>query len=172
MELRIERKEKQWGKQMQEHNEKMKIVRLNQEKTIEERDKLMKELNRKKTNHQMTKDAWERELQIVMREQAVSAMIQESYVKEISRVKHQIIAANETEEEDKRDESNMTGSFHLPPNTASSNHRFNGSKKGGAPGKKSSQTFRRFETSFISNHEFNKAAKSLKPTLRGQQQPL
>ena len=66
----------------------MAIVRLNQEKTIEERDKLMKELNRKKTNHQMTKDAWERELQIVMREQAVSVMIQESYAKEITRVKH------------------------------------------------------------------------------------
>jgi hypothetical protein len=46
----------------------MEIVRLNQQKTIEEREKLNKELNRKKNNHQMTKDAWERELQIVMRE--------------------------------------------------------------------------------------------------------
>ena len=37
--------------------------------------KVTKELDRKKANHQQTKDAWERELQIVMREQAVSAMI-------------------------------------------------------------------------------------------------
>lgn len=51
----------------------------------------------------MTKDAWERELQIVMREQAVSAMIQESYIKEIARVKRQIIAANELAEESKED---------------------------------------------------------------------
>jgi hypothetical protein len=48
--------------------------------------KLSKELERKRANHQLTKDAWERELQIVMREQAVSVMIQESYVKEIARV--------------------------------------------------------------------------------------
>lgn len=86
MDVRIEKREKQWGKQMQEHGHKMEIVRLNQQKTIEEREKLNKELNRKKNNHQMTKDAWERELAIVMREQAVSSMIQESYIKEIARV--------------------------------------------------------------------------------------
>lgn len=68
MDVRIEKREKQWGKQVQEHGHKMEIVRLNQQKTIEEREKLNKELNRKKNNHQMTKDAWERELQIVMRE--------------------------------------------------------------------------------------------------------
>lgn len=172
MEMRIERRERQWGKQVQEHSEKMEIVRLGQEKTIEERDKVARELNRKKANHQQTKEAWERELQIVMREQAVSVMIQESYMKEISRVKHQIIAANEAEEEQKAGEdghSMMGNSFHLPPNTASSNHRFNGSKKGGAPGKKSSHAVRRFEASFMSNHEFSKPAKSVRPTLRGQQ---
>jgi len=68
MDVRIEKREKQWGKQLKEHGQKMEIVKLNQQKTIEEREKLNKELNRKKNNHQMTKDAWERELQIVMRE--------------------------------------------------------------------------------------------------------
>ena len=29
MDLRIERREKQWGKQMKEHGQKMEIVRLN-----------------------------------------------------------------------------------------------------------------------------------------------
>ena len=48
---------------------------------------MAKELDRKVGNHRQTKEAWERELQIVLREQAVSAMIQESYMKEIARVK-------------------------------------------------------------------------------------
>ena len=68
----------------------------------------------------------------------------------------------------------MTSSFHHPPNTASSNHRFAaGSKKGGAPGKKAASTMRRYENSFVSNHEFSKPAKSVRPTAtaaqRGQQ---
>ncbi len=173
MDARIDRSQKAWAKQLQEHQQKMEIVRLNQQKTSEETEKVAKELNRKNKNHQMTKEAWERELQIVMREQAVSAMIQESYVKEIARVKRQIIAANEITEASK-DDIYTTGSFHHPPTTASSNHRFGaGSKKGGAPGKKASSTMRRYENSFISNHEFSKPAKSVRPTAtaaqRGQQ---
>ena len=42
-------------------------------------------------------DAWDRDYQAVMREQAVSVMIQESYVKEITRVKNQQLAAADEE---------------------------------------------------------------------------
>ncbi len=68
-------------------------------------------------------DAWRRELQIVMREQAVSAMIQESYVKELCRVKQNM-------EEALNEEQEQT----LPPTTASSQNRFhrkNNSKQRG-----------------------------------------
>jgi len=58
----------------------------------------------------------------------------------------------------------MANSFHHPPATASSNHRFAGSKKGGAPGKKPASTVRRYENSFVSNHDFSKPAKSVRPT--------
>jgi hypothetical protein len=48
-------------------------------------------------------EAWDRELQIVMREQAVSQMIQESYVKEIDRVRKQQMRLAAAEEELKLD---------------------------------------------------------------------
>lgn len=51
MDVRIERREKQWGKQVQEHTHKMELVRLNQQKTQEEKEKVVKELNRKNRNH-------------------------------------------------------------------------------------------------------------------------
>lgn len=91
MDLRIIRQEKQWDKNLCEQQEKIEIIKLAQSKTIDERDKLQRELNRKKDSHQVQVEAWNKELSIIMREQAISAMIQESYVKEIDRVKKQQI---------------------------------------------------------------------------------
>jgi len=75
MDGRIVRQEKVWEKQVTEQQEKIEIIKLAQSKTIDERDKLQRELNRKKESHQVQVEAWNKELAIIMREQAISAMI-------------------------------------------------------------------------------------------------
>ncbi len=99
----------------------------------------------------MQVDAWQRELQTVMREQAVSVMIQESYVKEIGRIKKQIIEAAMAEEA--KDES-----FNNPPATASSQNRFASRKIQ----KRGNSTMRKFESTIVSNHDFNRPAKTIR----------
>jgi hypothetical protein len=76
-----------WAKQIGEQQEKVEIVQLAQSKALEERARVEKELQRRRDGHNLQVEAWKRELNVVLREQAVSAMIQESYVKEIDRVK-------------------------------------------------------------------------------------
>lgn len=87
MDLRIARQERVYAKGLLEQEEKLEIVRLAQSKTIDERNKVGRELDRKRESHRLQMEAWSREMQIVLREQAVSQMIQESYVKEIDRVR-------------------------------------------------------------------------------------
>ena len=84
----------------------------------------------------MQMDAYGRELQIVMREQALSAMIQESYSKEIDRVKKAMIAATEVPEEVKVAEH--------PPSTAQSGHRFANKKPQNQ--RRGNSTLRRMES--------------------------
>ena len=48
---------------------------------------LSKELNKKKEAQLLQKDAWVSELQLVEREQSITVLIYENYVKEISRLK-------------------------------------------------------------------------------------
>lgn len=87
MDHRIVRQERTWAKSLNEQEEKVEILRLAQTKTNAEKEKLLKALDRKREAHRIQTEAWNRELQAVMREQNISAMIQESYIKEIERVK-------------------------------------------------------------------------------------
>jgi hypothetical protein len=85
-----------------------------------------------------------------MREQAVSVMIQESYIKEICRVKKQ--------KEDALAEETKDESFNQPPNTASSSNRFASRKIQ----KRGSSTLRKLETTIVSNHEFSRPSKTIR----------
>jgi hypothetical protein len=121
--LRMERQERVWAKQVTEVEEKLEIVRLGISKTIDERDKVERELGKRREQHGLKCDAWSRELQMVMREQALSQMIHESYAKEIDRVKKaQEVAALE--------ECKIEIGSEQPPGTAGSAHRFQGKKPG------------------------------------------
>jgi predicted aminopeptidase len=77
-------------------------------------------------------------------------MIQESYVKEICRIKKQmeVALAEETKDE----------SLNNPPTTASSSHRFASRKIQ----KRGNSTLRKFETTIISNHDFARPAKTIR----------
>lgn len=86
MDQRISKYEKQATKLLLDQQEKVEIIKLTQNKTIEECQKLHKELSKKKESHQLQVEAWDREYQLVMREQAISVMIKDSYEKEIARV--------------------------------------------------------------------------------------
>jgi hypothetical protein len=48
--------------------QKLEIIRLNQEKTREEMEKLESQLEKRREGHQLKVDAWQRELTTVMRE--------------------------------------------------------------------------------------------------------
>ena len=65
-------------------------------------------------------EAWNKELSIIMREQAISAMIQESYVKEIDRVKKQQILQKAMIEE------SAEPVVEKPPTAGSAGHKFVG----------------------------------------------
>ena len=75
LEARIVKQQRAYAKQLKAEEQKLEIVKLNQEKTREEMGKLEGQLERRREGHQLKVDAWERELQTVMREQAVSVMI-------------------------------------------------------------------------------------------------
>ncbi len=125
--LREVKKEKEWKKQVIEQQMKVEIVRLTQEKTTDEIRGVRKELEKKKESHMRQVEAWENELNIIKRAQAISEMIQDSYIKEITRVKNQIFLASL--EESKADHSELDKIITNPPGTASSQHRFAHSKK-------------------------------------------
>ena len=150
LEARIVKQQRAYAKQLKAEEQKLEIVKLNQEKTREEMDKLEAQLERRREGHQLKVDAWERELQTVMREQAVSVMIQESYIKEICRVKKQ--------KEDELAEETKDESINQPPNTASSSNRFASRKIQ----KRGSSTLRKLETTILSNHEFVRPSKTIR----------
>jgi len=64
------------------------------------------------------------------------------------------------------EENKAEESFNNPPNTASSSNRFASRKLQ----KRGNSTLRKFETTIVSNHEFNRPAKTIRAAHpRGQQ---
>jgi hypothetical protein len=62
LEARIVKQQRAYAKQLKAEEQKLEIVKLNQEKTREEMDKLEAQLERRREGHQLKVDAWEREL--------------------------------------------------------------------------------------------------------------
>ena len=84
---------------------KIEIVKLGQQRSVRELDHAKKQLDSKREGQLLSKDAWVNELQLVEREQSITVLIYENYVKEIARVKQKIEDHNRQLEQEMRLES-------------------------------------------------------------------
>ncbi|CDW85055.1 UNKNOWN [Stylonychia lemnae] len=87
LDLRVLTKEKDLKKQYEDLLHKIDVVKLAQQKCEKESKIYKKDLEKKKESHQLQKDAWRHELEQIEKEQSITVLIYENYVKEIQRVK-------------------------------------------------------------------------------------